>query len=135
MTFRCPDQYRTQIPGYPAGDDQNGAFIVKLRHGQNVRVIASSGMGWEHVSVSRHDRCPTWDEMCQVKALFWSDDDCVIQYHPPASDYVNNHPNCLHLWRPIGVELPVPPSILVGVQSAGVLSRQQAIDLRSRRFA
>ena len=37
------------------------------------------------------------------KALFWDEDDCVIQYHPPRSEYVNNHQNCLHLWRPIGV--------------------------------
>ena len=71
-------------------------------------------MGWEHVSVSRRDRCPTWDEMCLVKALFWDEEDCVIQYHPPRSEYVNNHPNCLHLWRPIGVSLPMPPSIMVG---------------------
>lgn len=79
-------------------------------------IIASSGFGWEHVSVSRRDRCPTWDEMCLVKALFWDDDDCVIQHHPPCSEYVNNHPYCLHLWRPIDVSLPMPPSILVGVK-------------------
>lgn len=70
--------------------------------------------GWEHVSVSRRDRCPTWDEMCLVKSIFWDEDDCVIQYHPPRSEYVNNHPNCLHLWRPIGVSLAMPPSIMVG---------------------
>ena len=114
MTFKCPDKYRVQLPGYPAGDKRNGCFIVPLKHQQKLRIIASDGFGWEHVSVSRRDRCPTWDEMCLVKALFWDDDDCVIQYHPPRSEYVNNHPYCLHLWRPIGVPLPMPPSILVG---------------------
>jgi len=64
--------------------------------------------------VSRVDRCPTWEEMCLVKDLFWDDTDCVIQYHPSRSDYVNNHPYCLHLWRPIGIELPRPDSIFVG---------------------
>jgi hypothetical protein len=54
--------------------------------------------------------------MCQVKAMFWDEDDCVIQYHPPRSEYVNNHQNCLHLWRPIGVSLPMPPSIMVGIK-------------------
>lgn len=39
------------------------------------------------------------------------------QYHPPKSAYVNNHPNCLHLWRPIGIEMPRPPSIMVGIAS------------------
>lgn len=135
MTFQCPEKYRVQLPGYPAGDEQNGAFIVKLRRGQTVNVIASSGMNWEHVSVSRKDRCPTWDEMCQVKALFWDDDDCVIQYHPPRSEYVNNHPNCLHLWRPINADLPTPPSILVGVKHAGVLSKPQAAALRAKGIA
>ena len=109
MTFKCPDKYRVKLSGYPAGDERNGCFIVG-----ELRIIASNGMGWEHVSVSRRDRCPTWDEMCQIKALFWDEDDCVIQYHPPRSEYVNNHPNCLHLWRPIGVSLPMPPSIMVG---------------------
>ncbi len=114
MTFKCPDKYRVQLPGYPAGDERNGYFIVPLKHQQKLRIIASDGFGWEHVSVSRRDRCPTWDEMCQIKALFWDEDDCVIQYHPPRSEYVNNHPNCLHMWRPIGVSLPMPPSIMVG---------------------
>ena len=31
-----------------------------------------------------------------------------------AKDYINLHPNCLHLWKPIKVDLPKPPSILIG---------------------
>lgn len=115
MTFKCPDKYRVSVLDFPPGDEHNGMFRVPLKHGQFVTVQASNGLGWEHVSVSRHDRAPTWDEMCQVKALFWGDDDCVVQYHPPKSEYINNHPYCLHLWRPIGMELPQPPSILVGI--------------------
>lgn len=83
-------------------------------------VIVSSGVdrefGWEHVSVSvsARRRTPNWDEMCFVKDLFWRPDECVVQFHPPRSEYVNCHPFCLHLWKPIGVEIPMPPSILVG---------------------
>lgn len=54
--------------------------------------------------------------MCFVKDLFWSDDDCVVQYHPPKSDYINNHEHCLHLWKPIDKQIPTPPSILVGLK-------------------
>lgn len=115
MTFRCPDRFRVTVKGRPPGDDRNGLFVVPLPHGQRLRVIASDGLGWEHVSVSRSDRCPTWEEMCAVKALFWGPEDCVVQYHPPESDYVNQHPFCLHLWRPAGIELPRPHSILVGI--------------------
>ena len=85
-----------------------------------ILVIASNGSGWEHVSVSLKKgksqvaRCPRWSEMCFVKDQFWGKEDQVIQYHPKESEYVNFHPFVLHLWRPIGVEIPSPPSIMVG---------------------
>ena len=41
------------------------------------------------------------------------EDETVVQYHPPKSDYVNNHPYCLHLWRPHSQEIPRPPKIFV----------------------
>jgi hypothetical protein len=28
----------------------------------------------------------------------------------PKTDHRNLHPNCLHLWKPVGVEIPRPPS-------------------------
>lgn len=116
--FKVPERFRISAGrlASDAGFGNNGAFEVKLRHGQTVFVIASDGCGWEHVSVSRRDRCPTWDEMCQIKLLFWGPEDCVVQFHPPVSEYVNNHPNCLHLWRQVGAEFPLPDSLLVGLK-------------------
>jgi hypothetical protein len=116
MTFRVPEKFRVH-EGQMASDSRfgnNGAFMLKLAHAQTLFAIASDQWGWEHVSVSRRDRCPTWDEMCQVKAMFWDAEDCVVQYHPPESEYVNQHPNCLHLWRKIDQPYPLPPSIMVG---------------------
>lgn len=55
------------------------------------------------------------------KDIFWGPEETVIQYHPPKSEYVNNHPSVLHLWRPTGVDLPLPPSILTGIKSLGTL--------------
>lgn len=117
--FHVPEKYRiTQGRlGSDTGYGNNGAFVVSLKRGQTVFVIASDMLGWEHISVSHKNRNPTWDEMCQVKAMFWDPEDVVVQYHPRESEYVNNHPFCLHLFRPIGVDFPVPPSILVGVKS------------------
>ena len=80
----------------------------RVRHG----VMASSG--WEHVSVSCKNRAPNWPEMAFVKDLFWAENETVIQFHPPRSVYVNNHPHCLHLWRNTLVEVALPPSIMVG---------------------
>lgn len=34
------------------------------------------------------------------KDMFFKEDEIVVQYHPAKSEYVNNMPNCLHLWRP-----------------------------------
>ena len=120
MTFQVPNQYRVKS-GRMASDDSMpdcGAFFVpnKLaRSGPPLRVIAAAGDGWEHVSVSLPNRCPSWEEMAYIKGLFWSDDMCVMQLHPPRSEHINNHPYCLHLWRPLEREIPRPPGWMVGV--------------------
>lgn len=69
---------------------------------------------WEHLSVSTPVKTPTWEQMCKMKEIFWKDDEVCMELHPKKEEYVNNHPYCLHIWRPIGVEIPTPPSILVG---------------------
>jgi hypothetical protein len=78
-----------------------------------LRVVASAGGGWDHVSVSLANRTPTWAELEYVRKLLFKPDEVVVQYHVPAEDHVNIHPYCLHLWRPHGVQLPLPPKIFV----------------------
>lgn len=110
------------------GSDPNsgpvGAFLVWGPCTEKLKIIASDGRdplsdGWEHVSVSTRRRCPNWIEMSFVKDLFWNDEECVVQFHPPKSDYVNNHRYALHLWRHKTQEFPRPPSIMVGVKDMG----------------
>ena len=72
--------------------------------------------GWDHVSISAKNRMPTWTEMCRVKDLFFDPTETVVQFHPKASEYVNNHPNCLHLWRNVNEEHQLPPPELVGIK-------------------
>lgn len=79
-----------------------------------LRIIASSSEGWDHVSVSLPDRCPTWEEMDYIKRLFFKPDECAIQYHVPVSDHISVHPYCLHLWRPHSVMIQMPPKWMVG---------------------
>lgn len=76
-------------------------------------VVWSFGGGWDHVSVSFPNRCPTWDEMSKAKEIFFKPEECCIEYHPAEEDYVNIHPYCLHIWRPQGTEIPKPPKIFV----------------------
>ena len=91
-----------------------GATLRIVVAGENSwKTDAMEGEPWDHVSVSRIDKVPTWEEMCYVKELFFDDTECVIQYHPPKSVYVNNHPNVLHLWRPCLSAIPMPPTICV----------------------
>lgn len=86
-------------------------------------VVVSVGLGWDHVSVSLNkvvnrkreyvERCPTWEEMCHVKDIFWSKDETVVQFHPAEKDYKNCHPYCLHLWKSLDQPFPVPLPIMV----------------------
>lgn len=76
-------------------------------------IVWSFGGGWDHVSIAFPNRCPTWEEMCKVKDLFFYDDETVIQFHPKKSEYVNKHPYCLHLWRKQGEDAELPPQIFV----------------------
>lgn len=94
-------------------------------------VIWSNGGGWEHVSICpyKHSYTPAWDDMCALKDMFFLPEEVVIQYHPAKSEYVNNMPNCLHLWRPLEEPLPVPPSIYVGLKPGqGMADIREAID-------
>jgi len=97
-----------------AGDAGHGAFIVPSPiDGADLRIVASSSLGWDHVSVSRRNRAPNWTEMEHVKRLFFRPDETAMQLHVPASELINVHPHCLHLWRPQDVEIPRPPADMV----------------------
>lgn len=121
-----PYRVRNGHWGSNAGDDF-GAFQIPGPCGESLRIIASPGdadenIPWEHVSVSTRHRCPYWKEMCFVKDLFWSEDEAVMQFHPPKADYVNNHNFCLHMWRPMSGKVELPPSIAVGYKELGTLA-------------
>lgn len=120
--FHVPEKYRHKKGQYASDSSygNNGAFWID-RGRTTFWIIASDGAGWEHVSVhcisEGKDRTPTWSEMCFIKDLFWDEEDCIVQFHPPKSEYVNQHKHTLHLWRPINELIPMPDKILVGVQS------------------
>lgn len=113
------DPYRVEIPEVlkklnpgAVADERNGAFVLKHKD-TILRIIASNGGGWDHVSVSTETRCPTWEEMEFVKRRFFKSSEVAMQLHVPPTDHVNNHPFCLHLWRPHRLNIPMPPPIYV----------------------
>lgn len=127
--FHVPEVAR--LRSGPMGSDpsygNNGAFLIpSVEPGWQLAIIASDGTdsdvpeadGWEHVSVRAtrrlQSRVPTWKEMAYVKGVFWDPEVVVMQLHPRQSQYVNNHPHVLHLWRPRHAPIPEPPASLVG---------------------
>jgi hypothetical protein len=128
------DRYRFLHPMVGREPDElrawGGAFQIPFRRA-SLRVIASRGgcpfapddiaeqNRWDHVSVSLPDRCPTWEELEFIKRLFFERHECAMQLHVPPRDHVNNHEFCLHIWRPIDVEIPRPPAVMVGIQALG----------------
>lgn len=94
--------------------DLGGIFLIPSPvDGMTLRVHAAGGGGWDHVSISRPLRTPSWAEMEHVKRLVFCDDEVAFQLHVPASDHINVHPFCLHLWRPTDVPIPMPPAWMV----------------------
>lgn len=96
------------------GGETEGMFLIPYKN-EELKVIATSGEGWDHVSVSVNgkDRVPDWYEMEFIKRLFFRDNEIAIEYHMPPKDHINCNPNVLHMWRPHNKKIPVPPSIMV----------------------
>jgi hypothetical protein len=114
-------------------DGMNGLFAIPLdKESRNVALcMVSDGFGWkedgfegpawEHVSVRigekrkgrREDRVPNWNEMVVIKDLFFQPEECVVQFHPKKSEYVDTNPYCLHLWRLKEGDFPTPPKTCV----------------------
>ena len=128
MAFHVPEVGR--ITSGPLGSDASlgncGAFeLLSPEPGWALFMICADGLGWEHVSVravnkAGRSRTPSWKEMCAVKAVCWDGEDVVMQLHPRRSEYVNQHPNVLHLWRPLEAQIPTPDPLLVGVREQEV---------------
>lgn|SRR3712207_3397232 len=103
---------KNRITIYGQGDKYNGAFELNIK-GEKYFVIASNGQGWDHVSISSKYKIPSWKVMCILKEMFFEDDEVVMQIHPAKRNYINNHPNCLHLWKPQKQEIHQPPKYMV----------------------
>ena len=110
--LRAFDKYRVEPPEMVRVKDydpaRDGCFVFN-HGGAQLHVIASSGGGWDHVSVSLADRCPTWLEMEAIARLLFRDGEVAMQLHVPAKDHINEHPFVLHWWRPRLKRIPLPP--------------------------
>ena len=85
----------------------NSGFIKLPDAGTCTLLWGDNEDGWEHVSISpnKMHKIPSWNDMCILKDIFFNDEEEVLQLHPKKSQYVNISTNCLHLWRPKGLEI------------------------------
>jgi len=99
------------------------AHLASSKKDRPAMIVFSWGGGWDHVSVSFPGRTPTWDEMCEVKRMFFHPDEVCVQYHPMESEYVNLHPHCLHIFRCQRPDLvAIPPAWMVGPKKGQTLT-------------
>ena len=71
-----------------------GSRLLLLLSGE----IHTEGEQWLHASFSYPARIPSYDDVYEVRRLFFPSDKTVLQIFPPREEHVNLHPYTLHLW-------------------------------------
>ena len=110
-------------------DDGFQAMTKLLSSPKNYPALVQGSWGcwWDHVSVSFEKRMPTWDEMAEIKRMYFRPDEVCYQLHPAEQEYVNLHKYCLHIWRPQREAVPVPPTWMVGPLKGQSMDEMMAI--------
>lgn len=110
------EQFRIRKgPAASEPESKVGTFVLPTRWGTllECHLHAPPGAPWERVGVLTKKkrggyREPSWDEMKLVKAVFFRDDETVLQFHPPEDEKLKLPYPILFLWRPTKVEAPRP---------------------------
>lgn len=86
------EQWPCSVPG-------GRLWIAQFGKRNHFSLIASVDSGALHVSIAHSNRYPTWDEILEVRAWAFPKETEVVMVLARASEYVNVHPNCFHLWE------------------------------------
>ena len=103
----------------PENDGHRAVWIAKLGKYQGLFVMGSiaiyEDLVWYHVSFSRRDRIPSYEDICIIKDCWFGKDRWAIQVHPKADEHVNIAPTCLHLWSCLEDGFRLPDFRFLGV--------------------
>lgn len=107
--MRCPKGWRRL-------DDYEMAGVVCCRFLSPDGLLVATSQdeepggkrAWIHVSFSRPDRLPDYDDLQTARRNFIGIDRVSLQIFPVEEEYVDLHPNCLHLWSPVGFDPLLP---------------------------
>lgn len=85
----------------PVSDQQSNSsedtYIGKF---MGCNLIITKDAGLYHLSISRKDRLPKYEELKAARYQFLPNVPYMVQVFPPAQAFVNVHNFCLHLWEP-----------------------------------
>lgn len=82
---------KIKIPSIVPGSE---AFMFR-----GCSVIVGKEKGRWHLSIAHPKRLPTWEELRDARYEFTPADVTMVMVLPRPEQYVNIHPNCLHLWE------------------------------------
>ena len=102
------DRINRSVPIWERGDlaAELARKVPELReHGVRVMmmngariVLTEEPSGW-HLSISRVDRDPTWDEIATARYRILPEVNNMAMHLPALADYVNLHPHTFHLYE------------------------------------
>ncbi len=82
----------------------DGGILVFIKSPCGLKVGCScaeyNGIETIHASCSREDRMPDYDDLVTLKKVCFGPSRYAAMILPPASEHVNIHNHCLHLWGP-----------------------------------
>lgn len=61
------------------------------------KILVSRENGKWHLSISRPDKYPDWDDIRDARYALLPDNITMAMLLPPTAEYVNFHKNCFHL--------------------------------------
>ena len=64
-----------------------------------IGIILSVDYGRHHMSISRPDRLPSWEDVKAAREMFLPIGKHFVMALPPPQHYVNMHQYVLHLWE------------------------------------
>lgn len=79
---------------------KEGMFIMG-----DCRIIVTIDMGVWHLSISKENEIPSYEEVKEARYKYLSNDIVVAEIFPPKEEFVNLHPYCRHLWQLLSFKL------------------------------
>lgn len=98
-----PDRYTVleHTPHATSFKRKDGMTVIA-----SVRIEADDKQ-WLHLSCAHKTHLPDYRDLCDIKRIWCGKERKAVMVFPPASQHVNDHPYCLHLYQCLDAD-PLP---------------------------